>query len=400
MRISDWSSDVCSSDLRVFNYINSLNAEQVEAEIFPVLFATGMTGQGDLTFKRSPNTLNTLPAGAKIDKISTNGNATLGMNFANAQKLNMEDNTGVNNIVAGSSSETTLGATVILKEAALNRLIKPRNSLSQAIENDACVFFSYLEQQQSVPRKFTFSNEDEVQAFMTINPNFHHQLDDIEFDDTEGTPIPSRISVLSSERVPMSFDYSKSHLEESDFNEQNINEMGDRKFVFPKSQLLSDVRSLDSPDKLGYDQVLFKVDASSMLIPSLEIQKQQAATLFPVVQQSIQIIYAAAVQFPEQGMALLRAFETFLTSQNYNIYDFIPKDQYDAIMSGQLQPSTPQGVPAQAQPGQPGAMPPVDATQMMNEMRATNPMSGAMSASVGRAAAGNQRQPNQETQLG
>lgn len=360
----------------LYNYINSLNAEQVEAEIFPVLFATGMTGQGDMTFKRSPNTLNTLPAGAKIDKVTTNGNATLGMNYANAQKVNIEDNTGVNNIVAGSSSETTLGATVILKEAALNRLNKPRNGLIQSIENDACVFFSYLEQQQSVPRKFLFASTDEVKVFMTANPNFQHMLDKVDFDDHG---IPKNIRVLSSERVPMSFDYSKPLLEESGFDNQNISEVGERNFVFPKSQLISDVRGLDAPDKIGYDQVIFKVDGNSMLIPSIEIQKQTSAALYPLIQQTLTAIYAAAVTNPPLGTSLLKSFETFLTTQKESVYDYIPKESYDQIMTQQMAP------PPMMDPSMAGGPDMKGVTQMSNEMRATNPMAGAMSASVGRA---------------
>lgn len=362
----------------LYNYINSLNAEQVEAEIFPLLFASGTTGQGDLTFKRSPNTLNTLPAGAKVEKINTSGNSTLGMNYANAQKINIEDNTGVNNIVAGNGSETTLGATVILKEAALNRLIKPRNSLMQGIQNDACVFFSYLEQQQSVPRKFIFANKEEVEAFMTVNPNFHHTLDKVEFDDLG---VAKNIRVLSSERVPMSFDYNKLLLEESNFENQNINEVGARNFVFPKAQLISDVRELDSPDKIGYDNVIFVVDGNSMLIPSMEIQKQTSASLYPLIQSSIAGIYDAAAINPPLGVSLLKAFETFLTIQKESIYDYIPKESYDAIMTQSLVPPASGEEIVEVNQPQRG-----DLTSITNEMRATDPMAGAMNASVGRAA--------------
>lgn len=371
----------------LYNYINSLNAEQVEAEIFPVLFATGMTGQGDMTFKRSPNMLNTLPAGAKIEKVTTNGNATLGMNYANAQKINIEDNTGVNNIVAGSSSETTLGATVILKEAALNRLNKPRNSLMKAIQNDACVFFSYLEQQQAVPRKFIFASKEEVEVFMTANPNFQHMLDKVDFDEYG---VPKNIRVLTSERVPMSFDYSNPLLEESGYESQNIDEVGERNFVFPKSQLISDVRALDAPDKIGYDQVIFIPDGNSMLIPSIEIQKQTSAALYPLIQQSIGSIYQAAATNPPLGTALLKAFETFLTTQKESIYDYIPKESYDQIMTGQMAP--PPMDPSMMAPNAGGQ----DLTAISNEMRATDPMAGAMSASIGRASkqAGGRKEPS------
>ena len=372
----------------LYNYINSLNAEQVEAEVFPVLFASGMTGQGDMTFKRSPNVLNPLPNGAKIEKVTTNGNATLGMNYANAQKQNIEDNTGVNNIVAGSSSETTLGATVILKEAALNRLNKPRNSIMQAIENDACIFFSYLEQQQATPRKFIFNSPEEVKAFMTVNPGYEHHLDDLKFDDNG---IPNSITVLTSERVPMSFDYSNPLLNESDFQNQNVNEMGDRNFVASKASIISDVRSLDAPDKIGYDHVVFKVDGNSMLIPSIEIQKQASAALFPLIQNSLTIIYGMAQgQDPVQAVAQLKSLETFMDMQKQNIYDYIPKDQFDAIMTQSMGPSQQHQMMMQQQAAEQAAQQAkqADQTQALPPEQAApqGPMISAMHASVGRAA--------------
>lgn len=361
----------------VYNYINSLNAEQVEAEIFPLLFVQGMTGQGDMSFKRSPSTLNPLPQGASIEKVSTSGNSTLGMNYANAQKQNIEDNTGVNNIVSGSTgSETTLGATVILKEAALARLTKPRSSLAQAIENDACVFFSNLEQTQSAPRKFIFANEEQVKAFIQINPGYEHTLDDVEVDDM-GTPISQ--TVMSSQRVPLSFNVDNNLLSESDYQDQNINETGDRSFMLSKSNLMDKVKSLESPDKLGYDEVVFKVDANSMLIPSIEIQKQVSAQTFPLIQQSIMMIYGAAKQDPDQAVALLKTLETFLDTQKENIYDYIPKDQYDMIMAkGMALPPMPVGPDGQPLPGMPG-------NQIGQAPVVQSPMSSAVSASLGKA---------------
>lgn len=395
----------------IYNYINSLNAEQVEAEIFPLLFMSGSTGQGDLTFTRSPNKLNTIPQGATIDKVSTSGNATLGINYANAQKQNIEDNTGVNNIVAGSSSETTLGATVILKEAALNRLIKPRNSVAQAIENDAIVFFSQIEQYQMYPNKFVFSTPEEVKAFMQANPNYEHDLDETEYgvevndqeedlqeptgdeDSTDMLPVqqtPKQYTVLSSERVPMDFDYSQPLLEESDYENQNISEYGDAKFSIAKSKLLQSVNKLQDPDKLGYDRVFFKVDSNSMLIPSIEIQKQTSAQLYPLIQNTLQIIYGLARQDPEQAVAQLKSFETFLDKQKENIYDYVPKDQYDQIISMSFaQPQDPMMAMMQGQATQADGTPvtqPQDPTEMPQQ---PSPFASAMSASVGRAANGN-----------
>lgn len=317
----------------LYNYINSLNAEQVESEIHPILFGMGMTGQGDLTYKRSPNYINPLPAGGKVEKVLTTGNTTLGINYANAQKKNLEDNTGVNDIVSGSNTGNTLGGTVILKEAALNRLIKPRNSIKQALENDSCILFSLIEQGQANAREFTFANPDEAKLFAQLNPEFQHSLGDLTFNE-EGVP---ELKVFSSQKVPVTFDFSKEGLIESDFEDQEVDEFGDPKYTVSKETAFKTIREVE--ERVGYDRVLIKIDTNSMLVPSQEVKKQASMSIFPVIQNSIQIIYGLARQDAEQAVAQLKSLTQFLEIQKENIYDYIPKEQYDKIMTMQMAPS-------------------------------------------------------------
>lgn len=384
----------------IYNYINSINAEQIVAEIEPLLFASGITGQGDLSYKRGANRINSLPAGASIDKVLTTGNVTLGINYANAQKQDIEENTGVNNIVSGSSSETTLGATVILKEAALNRLIIPRNSLKQMLENDATIFFSWLEQDQVNPREFIFSSEEDVQTFVAANPGYHHEAGENEEEDTDdldeyGIPLKriTGYSVMSSQKVPVTFDYSQEGLTESGFQDQQMQEYGSPNVNISKSAMLGAIYGMESEDQMGYDKVLLKIDPNSMLLPSAEIQKQTAMQLFPLIQNSISIIFGLAKQDPIQAVVQLKTLEAFMEIQKLNLFEYIPKQQYDSIMKGgMVQPFImgPDGMPMQGgtmggpampdgtQPGQP------QAPQEMG--RNQSPMNAAVSASLTRVA--------------
>jgi len=327
--------EIMRGNTALYNYINSLNAEQIESEIHPILFGMGMTGQGDMTYKRSPNKINPLPAGAKVEKVLTTGNTTLGINYANAQKRNIEDNTGVNDIVSGSNSGNTLGSTVILKEAALNRLIKPRNSIKQALENDACIFFSLVEEGQASPREFVFTTQEEAVEFAKLNTEFNHKQE-LEYGDN-GEPI---FKVFSSQLVPVSFDFNMDDVTESDFENQNINEFGDMKYKVSKETAFSKIKEIE--DKYGYDRVILTVDTNSMLVPSQEVKKQASMSLFPVIQNTITMIYGLARQDAEQAVAQLKSLQQFLTIQKENIFDYIPKDQYDIIMDkGMVQPMMP-----------------------------------------------------------
>jgi len=391
--------EMMRGNAKIYNYINSVNAEQVAAEIEPLLFVSGITGQGDLTYKRGANKINSLPAGAKIERLNTSGNSTLGINYANAQKNDIEENTGINNVVSGSpNGDETLGATVLQKEAAINRLIKPRNSLKQMIENDACIFFSWLEQDEINPREFIFANEDEMNVFVQANPMFHHEEGEYEDEDMDEFGIPLTRRVLSSQRVPVSFDYSQEGLAESDYENQNIMEHGEAKILMPKSKILGSVAELDKPEQIGYDKVLLKVDSNSMLVPSFELQKQTSMQLFPIIQNTLQMVFGLARQDPMQAASQLRSFETFMKIQKQNIYDYIPKKDFDQIMSAAGIPLSPQmeweRAQSVAEQGFAAAPTPIQGgnptlPQAPNQMSpGQNPMGAAVDASMGRASKG------------
>lgn len=397
--------EMMRGNINLYNYINSLDAQQVEAEVFPIIFGIGGGTQqgGEMTYVRSPNRVNYLPAGTKLEIVRTTGNVTLGINFADKQKQNLEENTGVNNIVSGSNSETTLGATVILKEAALNRLVIPRNSLAQAIENDACISFSWFEQEFADTREFIFTSEDEVQEFINMNKMMHHEMEteeetvEDEYDEN-GLPIMSEgtedkkktYKVNSSPRVPMSFDYKQEDLAESDYENQNVDELGTSPVLLSRAKVVSGVMELDNPEKVGYDKVVFKVDTNSMIIPSAEIQKQQIMQLMPLVQSTLQLVYGLAVQDPKQAKAQLQLLKEFLDVQKFDLYKIIPKMDYDAIMSENYQPTmNPMtAIGGAVQSDGTSVQQPQSQQELQGIANSGSPMSSAFNAAIGRAAKG------------
>jgi len=363
------------------NYIESLNTEQVAAEIIPLIFASGNI-QGDMEMKRSTSKVNVVPAGVKVERVLTTGNATLGENYIERKKKEVDDITGVNDIVAGSSSETTLGATVILKEAALNRLMKPRNSLKRALEIDATIQFSWIEQDHVNPRELIFKSPEEVDIFKQANPTLFIEVeepgeqeapetnDHPETDNENGGEgeIPNyNYSVYYSPKVPMNFDFNKNDLEESGYENQVINEVGAYSLSVPRSRALGEIKDLEDENKIGYDKVILVIDPNSMLIPSAEIQKQTAMQLYPMIQQSIVDIFTAGMQAPELAKAKLKSFEKFLEVQRENIMDWIPKEFYDTIKMGGMTPPPMPGMPPGGAPG----MGPVPPEQMPNPANAS-----------------------------
>lgn len=321
----------------LFTYINSLNAQQVEAEIFPLLFGPQVQN-GSNTYRRSPNIINPKNPGTSIDVVKTSGNVQQGIAFARDQKIAIEENTGVNNIVAGSNAESTLGSTVILKEAALNRLTPPRNSMMNALQTDAHITLSWIEQTYPVDKIFLVDSDEDIAAFAQQNPDMFMNATPV-FGD-EGIPVGSIIT--ASQNLRLNFDFTP--------DGEIMNDVPTR--TISARNLFQEMRSHGH----GRAYVEFLIDPDSMLVPSMEIQKQNYMAISPIIINQINLIFELRMSNPEAAASQLRALERMLKVQKENIYDYIPKTIYDQII--ELTP--PQDMPAPADP-------PVDTTKIYKD---------------------------------
>jgi len=321
----------------LFTYINSLNAQQVEAEIFPLLFGPQVQN-GSNTYRRSPNVINPKNPGSSIDVVKTSGNVQQGVEFARLQKVAIEENTGVNNIVAGQNAESTLGSTVILKEAALARLTPPRNSMMGALQTDAHITLSWIEQTYPVDKIFFVDNEGDVAAFAQANPDMFVQSEPV----MDDYGVPTQYVIAASQNLRLNFDFT------------------------PEGELLEDVpnRTISARNLFqelrqhghGKAYIEFLIDPDSMLVPSMEIQKQNYMAISPLITNQINVVFQLRREDPEAAAAQLRALERLLKVQKENIYDYIPKSTYDQIIA--LEPS-------QIPP--PSAEAPIDKTKLYKD---------------------------------
>lgn len=301
----------------LFTYINSLNAQQVEAEIFPLLFGAQVQN-GTATYKRSPNIVNPKHPGTEIDVIRTSGNVQQGIAYADKQKQAIEENTGVNNIVAGQQSENTLGSTVILKEAAYNRLTPPKNSMVTGLETDAHIANTWIMQTYPVDKIFMIDSHDQLAEFAKQNPDYF--MEDQEVVDDVGVPTGKYV-VAASKNLRLNFDFT------------------------PEGEMLENVptRTISSRKLFSElqnhghmsDYVEFIIDPDSMLLPSIEIQKQTFMALFPVITNQVTLIFSLRNADPDAAASQLMSLEKLLEIQNQDIYDYMSKSDYDAIMAKQ-----------------------------------------------------------------
>jgi hypothetical protein len=300
----------------IYTYINSLNAQQVEAEIFPLLFGAQVQN-GSATYKRGPNVINPKHPGTDIDVVKTSGNVEAGISFGQLQKQNIEENTGINNIVAGANSENTLGSTVIMKEAAYNRLTPPKNSMVMGLESDAHIANTWIQQIYPVDKIFMIDSDDQLAEFAKQNPDYFIESQEVLND--EGVPVG--MVAAASKNLRLNFDF---------------NQDGEVMEGVPTRQI-SAKGLFDEMKNSGHmcDYIEFIIDPDSMLLPSLEIQKQTYMALFPIITNQITLIYSMRNKDPEGAASQLMALEKLLDIQNGDIFDYISKVDYDAIMAKQ-----------------------------------------------------------------
>ena len=300
----------------IYTYINSLNAQQVEAEIFPLLFGAQVQN-GSNTYKRGPNIINPKHPGTDIDVVKTSGNIEAGIAFAGLQKQNIEENTGINNIVAGAGSETTLGSTVIMKEAAYNRLTPPKNSMIMGLETDAHIANTWMRQIYPVDKIFMIDTDDQLAEFARQNPDYFIESQDV----LDDYGMPLRKVAVASKNLRLNFDFTA----EGEIMENVPTRQISAKGLF------------DEMKNSGHmsDYIDFIIDPDSMLLPSLEIKKQTYMALFPIITNQITLIYSMRNKDPEGAASQLMALEKLLDIQNGDIFDYISKIDYDAIIAKQ-----------------------------------------------------------------
>ncbi len=300
----------------IYTYINSLNAQQVEAEIFPLIFGA-VVQNGTATYKRGPNVVNPKNPGTTLDVVNTKGNIQGGIAYANQQKQDIEDNTGINNIVAGQSSENTLGSTVILAEAALKRLTIPRNSIVDGLELDALITCSWIKQTYSVDKAFLMKDDESVQEFIKQNPDYFVSSEAITNDEGE----LKGYAIAASPNLRLNFDFDEDGKLIEDVPTRKVS----AKALFDEMK----THGVQSP------YINFIIDPSSMLLPSQEIEKQQYMTMFPVITQQIAQIFGIRMSDPQAAASQLKALECLLKTYKEDIYSYMSKNTYDEIISEQ-----------------------------------------------------------------
>jgi len=396
--------EMMRGNIEMYNYIMSLSAEQVEAEISPLLFGTN-TGVGEMTYRRGSNVINPKGQGTSIDIIKTSGNVQQSLIFADSQKQKIADNTGINDILAGTAGEGTLGATVIMKEAAQSRLIIPRNSVVSCLEQDAYMTWSWIRQIYSVEKVILLNNSEEVTRFTKLNPGYF--ITEVDEDIAENDPLSlsydmneeedgtkdKKKKYAYSKKVALNFDI-KMDSEDETGETDSVEELPED-YMMPASELFT---ILSSRGHMS-DRIQFIIDPTSILLPSDEINKQRVTQIYQMITPATAQIIQMETQSPDLARTMLQQLEQVLDVNKESIFDWFPKDVYDRIMKPKPPAPTPSqmvgaeggmGGPEGALAPQPIGNTPSAMGPMTQEFKSTStPFNDSMNASIGRGAKGN-----------
>ena len=260
------------------------------------------------------------------------------------------------------------------------------------LQMDAHIAMSWMIQTYPVDKVFMIDSDEDLAEFAKQNRNYFIESQAVIGDDG----IPTGMVAVASPNLRLNFDFTP---------EGDIMDNVEPRTISAKN-LFSE---LDSHDHRS-DYIEFIIDGDSMLMPSLEIQKQTFMALFPVITNQITLIFSLRNQDPEAAASQLKTLEQLLVVQRQNIYDFIPKADYDAIMmkmpsmmqqqmmeqkmamdakNTAMQTAAGGGAGDTMAPGQgmsPDGTSPLQPQNPNEVPRPQSPMGGAIDASVGRAA--------------
>ena len=183
------------------------------------------------------------------------------------------------------------------------------------LETDAHIANTWIRQTYAVDKIFMIDSDDQLAEFAKQNPDYFVESQEVLND--EGIPVS--MVAAASKNLRLNFDF---------------NQDGEVMEGVPTRQI-SAKGLFDEIKNAGHmsDYIDFIIDPDSMLLPSLEIQKQTYMALFPVITNQITLIFSMRNKDPEGAASQLMALEKLLDIQNGDIFDYISKVDYDAIIA-------------------------------------------------------------------
>lgn len=347
--------EILKNNKVLYDRLSNMSVDQLVMAIYPMLFYSGanqLKGTGDMTI--SPAKIQQKMPGTTVDQIKIDYD-TRGFEGAQLQKDIIDENTGITPTLGGEVTGKTLGEVLIAKDAALRRLNVPLSNIANALETEAMISLSWMNQTYSLPEVLKFADQDELDKFLQETGRQPDQV----IQGEEG---------LTADFFPL-LDLS---LEED--REGNLVESPeDRFFQIGTNKERGDIDA----GTIKWDGII-KVIPQSIVAPSKELERQRKLELFNIVTPIVaQMAEAAAQGLQLVAVALLKPIKQILEVQDEKPENWIPKEML-ALADNEEQASVEQKKAVkQMTPGQELFVNP-NATENKGRGAVTNPVKDAL----------------------
>lgn len=288
----------------LYDRLKNMTVDQLVMAIYPMLFYTGKPMDGENEMKISPSKMIQKQAGTTIDQISIKYDGR-GWDGVERVSTDIDNDTGITPTLEGEIAGKTLGETLHAKDSALKRLNIPLLNIAKAIEQDAYITLSWMNQIYSIPEVKEFADMRELEEYEKEigkkASGVYGEVDEAgQFGGkVEGEFLPELDLGLEEDR------------------EGVLEESAERRFF----QLGSDKLPLESIKWEGK----IHIKARSIVSPNPELERQRKLELFNLVFPAVQMI----VQYMgmgdiESALALYKPVKEILEIQDEEPNDWLP----------------------------------------------------------------------------
>lgn len=290
----------------LYDRLKNMSVDQLVMAIYPMLFYSGgtqMAGTGDLIV--SPGLIKQKLPGTTIEQVNVKYD---GRGFEGAAVIanEMDDDTGITPTLQGEIAGKTLGETLHAKEAALKRLNIPLENIAQALEEEAYISLSWMQQVYSTPEVMEFETADEMQSYLSETGKQPVETNAV-LDEATGQVKKYVADFLPVLELGLSADPAG-----------NLTESPEDRFF----RLGLDIKTTD----IKWEGRI-NVQPQSIISPSLELEKQRKTELYNLILPTVQLMsQALAAGQTDVALALYKPTSQILEINDEKPEDWLPDD--------------------------------------------------------------------------
>jgi hypothetical protein len=290
----------------LYDRLMNMSIDQLVMAIYPMLFYSGansLTGSGDMVI--SPGVIKQKLPGTDIEQIKIDYD-NRGIDATRYLAERMDEASGITPTLQGEIAGKTLGETLHAKDAALKRLNIPLANIAQALEDEAYISLSWMEQVYSTPEVLEFETVEDLLEYAQENDrepvNTREEID-------ETTGVTRKVIADFLPVLELGLDEDR---------EGNLIESPEDRFF----RMGLDMKTTD----IKWEGRI-AVEPQSIISPSIELERQRKMELYNLVSPTVQLMAQAMMSGqPQLALALYKPTEQVLESQDETPENWLPDD--------------------------------------------------------------------------